>query len=152
MLDLIASQYHYSDEQMLNLPLARLRQMSAAIGLRLHEQDLAQRRMATVELRTVCAYIAATMQLAEGTDNVMLTSAADLHLGPGTENPHAAPAAPAVPEGPVRPGARISLADLPDGPAAVRVGQAAPADGGDPHAGLNVLPLDKIGMIFGGGL
>lgn len=152
MLDLIASQYHYSDRHMLGLPLGRLRQMSAAIGLRLHEQDLAARRLATVQLRTVCAYVAATMQLAEGTDNVMLAEAAGLHLGPGTENPAMAPAAPAVPEGPVRPGARLRLDELPDGPAGVRVGRADPAGAGDPHAGLTVLPLDRIGKLFGGGL
>jgi hypothetical protein len=93
----------------------------------------------------------------------MLSHAADIHLGAGTENPHPtagdpgpAPApAPAprrapvpAPPADVRPGARVRLADRPDAPPGVRAGQ--PAAGGGPVT--RALPLEDVGRLFGGGL
>lgn len=151
MFDLISSQYHWDDEQILDRPLRRLRQIVAGINLRLWAADLAARRLATTQLRTVCAYIASTVQLQEGADNVMLTHAAHLDLGPGTGNPNAdpTPAPPAAPGGgpQAMPGARIAVDDLPDAPPGIRPGQPTPLAGG-----VRAVPLADIGRLFGGGL
>lgn len=95
----------------------------------------------------MCAYIASTLQLAEGADNVMLSAAATLNLGAGTENPDEQPAAAPAPAGPAGPVAVVERAALPDAPAAIRPGQAAPWP-----AGTRELPLDKLGAMFGGAL
>lgn len=145
---LLATAHGWTDRHILSLTLRRIRQATAAVYLTQWENDLNARRLATAQLRTVCAYIAATMQLAEGQDNTMLTHAADLDLGPGTGNRRAAADPQVQPAGPASPGARINLAAMPDGPTAIRVGQPAPTTTG----GLRELPLEAIGGLFGGGL
>lgn len=146
-MDLISSQYHWTDEQILDRPLSRLTQIVAAIQRRQWLDDLSHRRLETAKLRTLCAYVASTLQLAEGADNVMLTEAAHLSLGTGTENPDAAPSEPPPADQPVRPAARIPLAQLPDAPPAIRAGDPTPMP-----EGVRMLPLDKIGALFGGAL
>jgi hypothetical protein len=150
-MDLISAEYGWTDAQILDRTLARLAQIMAAIQRRQWLADLAHRRLETAKLRTLCGYIAATMQLAEGADNVMLAAAADLSLGTGTENTGTAPAAPpaATPAPAPVPGpvARVAVATLPDAPAAIRPGQHAPVP-----AGANPIRLDDIGRMFGGAL
>lgn len=150
-MDLISSQYHWSDEQILDRPLSRLTQIIAAIQRRQWLDDLSHRRLQTAKLRTVCAYIASTLQLAEGAENVMLAEAANLSLGTGTENltPGRFPDDTAPPaEQPVRPTARIPLGQLPDAPAGIRPGEPSPPM----PEGVRMLPLEKIGALFGGAL
>lgn len=121
--------------------------------------DLAERRLRTAALRTVCTWIAGTVQTEPGTENPMVDEAARITLGTGTEPPDGEPATQSVGAGPQtvrvgapvgntadRPAARLRLADLPDGPAAVRVGQHSPHPDG-----VNPVPLDKLGTLFGGG-
>lgn len=107
-----------------------------------------------MKLRHLCTYIAATLQLEKGAVNEMMRDAATIELGPGTEAtghadtaaaPH--PGAPA-PRGAGRPGvARIPAAVLPDAPTPIRVGQAVPLPDG-----VQTVPMDKIGKMFGGAL
>ena len=149
--DLLASQYGWTDADVLALPLKRIRQAVAAATERLLAADLGRRRLATVQLRTICAYIASTVPYGKDQENPMLNLANSLHLGDGTQDPNAPSVDEALgstadtPGGPALPGATLTLADLPDAPPAVRVG--AP----DPNAGEAGNPVDfeQVGNLFG---
>jgi hypothetical protein len=151
LFDLLSSEYGWTDDQIQDLPLRALRQKCAAIALRHHHRHLQQRRLATAQLRTVCAYIAATIDVAEGAENVMLSAAADINLGPGTENVHTPAAGPSGPPvGRQRPAAVVDVEQLPDAPPGVRAGAPAPAGTGGQI--VRELPLEMVGNLFGGGL
>ena len=119
---------------------------------------MARRRIETAKLRTVCTYIAATLQLAEGTENVMLAEAARLSLGPGTElaagaddrepplalPPMAGSAAGMPGVGPAY--AHIPADALADAPPSIRVGQPSPV-----AAGSRPVPFERLPRMLSGG-
>ncbi len=87
----------------------------------------------------------------------MLTSAADIMLGPGTETPvptggpdgerdQRAPLAPVRPAGP---SATLPIDTLPDGPVVRRAGDPLP-EGLPP--GVTMVKLHEMGSMFGGTL
>ena len=82
--DLISSEYEWTDGQILDLPLRRIRQVCAAIAERRWATDLQARRLATVQLRTVCSWIAMTVPVDEGKENPLLAATSDITLGEGT--------------------------------------------------------------------
>jgi hypothetical protein len=144
-MDLISAQYGWTDGEILDHTLPRLTQIVAAIQRRQWLDDLAHRRLETAKLRTLCAYIASTLQLAEGAENVMLTEAAYLSLGTGTEHT-SDPAEHGRPSPATLPAARVTRGDLPDAPTPIRPGQAAPIP-----AGARPLPAEALGSLLTGG-
>lgn len=157
-MNLISATYGWTDDQILDCTIARITQILAAIQLKAWHDDLAERRLRTEQLRTMCTFIAATVR-DERQRDVMVTEAQRLSLGAGTELADQQPAA-GVGGGPdvvrVKPGnvaefagpvGRLNLDDLPDAPPSVRTGQAAP----HPDNVGNVVPLHRLGGLLGGG-
>lgn len=162
--DLLSAEYGWTDADILDLPLRRIRQAVAAIQARRWALDLAHRRLETAKLRTLASYIACGYDIAEGFENKMLMWAPGLALGDGCGNPDVvipdtdAPPAPAPADaGPVRIGTNLGTGrpgdarrfripdDAPDAPAPVRAGQPAPMP-----AGIREVPAGDVGRILRG--
>lgn len=60
-LDLISSEYHWVDEQILDLSLTRFRQIFAAIKERKWGEALQRKELSAWQIRTVCEFIACTV-------------------------------------------------------------------------------------------
>lgn len=159
-----------SIDAILDLTFGQLAHYAAAIQRRQWLDDLAHRRLETLKLRHLCAYIAMTIDTGKG-DNPMLADAAQLSLGAGTEPAGGGPADDGHPPVPVRarvgtepaagggaqaggearPFARVDPATLPDAPPSVRVGQRDPTAAAGPHTAGNAVPFEQLNRLLGGG-
>lgn len=147
---LLSASYGWTDEQIWALPLNRIRQAAAAAAEQAWVQDLGQRRLATAQLRSVCAYIAATVPVGAEQENPLLVMAGSLYLGDGTQNPHATEPDGSEQDtaGPARPGVTLKRDELPDAPDGVTVGRSGTDTGGT--AVIREIPADKLNQLLGG--
>lgn len=78
-MDLISSEYGWSDDQILDLTLARLRQITTAIQQRRYLEHRQERLIASWQTRTLAQFVALTIPV-EGKNNPLLDAAATLDI------------------------------------------------------------------------
>lgn len=151
--------YRLTDAQVLDMTMLRLRQAAATIAEARFYADVDRRRLATLQLRTLCTFIAMTVPTPKGRQNPMIEQAQQIHLGDGTDTVYGrGPAADAPPAagggpvgGPLRPGMRLRLSELPDGPDIVRAGVARAGQPGPAVPAADTLPsYEQLLTKFGG--
>lgn len=114
--------------------------MLAVINHRRQMNDLAERRLRTIELRTLCRYLAMNIQVQMiERDDTLMSETANLSLGTGTE-----PATPAA--GNTADGAAELLPEEARGedPDFITVGDYAPPPADD----VPVTPLHRLGGLL----
>ena len=83
--DQISAEYGWSDEEILDLPLARLRQVSATIEFRRDVEDRMERVYLEWHTKTLAQFIAATVPMdKKGQKNPLVEAATALTLFPET--------------------------------------------------------------------
>lgn len=76
--DMVAAEYGWTDEQMADLPIIRLRQIVAAIRTRRYQRAREENSRFAWLARQITSYVAAGWEIAEGQENKGLTQAATL--------------------------------------------------------------------------
>lgn len=116
----LSAAFGWTDTFIGSLPLNRIRQACAVAAEQAWAADLAARRLATVQMRTLCTFIALSIPFDGKEGESPVTMAQEISLGDGTETAASGQVSETIwPEGqePPMPGATINLADLPEAPA-----------------------------------
>ena len=91
IFDLIAHEYGWTDEHILDLPLCRLRQVVDALRRRRVSEQLERIRLTEWETRVTCSFIAAQaglwMDLKQGQANPMMNAALAISIMPEEKTP-----------------------------------------------------------------
>lgn len=77
---MISTEYGWTDEQILDVPLCRLRQMTTAIAQRQYLADKSHRRLMSWQTRTIAQFIAATVKVEKGKDSPIMDAANKISL------------------------------------------------------------------------
>lgn len=81
--DLLSSEYGWTDEQILDIPVRRLRQIVVSIETRRFIEDLKFKRIAAWQTRTLAVFISSTIEVEKGKENTLLTAAQRIALDEG---------------------------------------------------------------------
>lgn len=77
---MISSQYNWTDERILDLPICRIRQIVKDIEKRLKAERLRQDLVLEWQTRTLAAFISGTVRVEKGSKNPLLEAVKDIKL------------------------------------------------------------------------
>lgn len=91
---MISSEYNWTDEYILDIPICRARQIAANIEARRKDEFRQQALLVEWSTRSIVQYVAATVPTAKGKSNELLKSASKLRLllkGEDDSSPESSP-------------------------------------------------------------